>query len=98
MSVHLGASSPAIRHSQLIKRDSLFQLQRVTSVGGARFLVKFPVSDSTGPEHALLEHEFAVFQALASERVLAPVRFDASGSLVAHYEDCDGLPLDVVST
>jgi predicted ATPase/GAF domain-containing protein len=83
-------SSPSIKHSELIKRDALFQLQRVTSVGGNRFLVKFPVSERPGPEHLLLEHEFGVFETLASEHVLAPLRLDASG---AHYEDCDGVPL-----
>jgi predicted ATPase/GAF domain-containing protein len=82
--------------SHALKRDALFQLQRVATAEGGRFLVKFAVSELGGGEDTLLRNEFSVFQQLDSEHVLRPVRLEGeSGKLAAYYEDLDGTPLSL---
>jgi predicted ATPase/GAF domain-containing protein len=85
---------PVIRESLFLKRDSFFQVQRVVTSGGERFLLKLGASDPPGVEEALLENEFRILRQVQSEHVLAPVRIDTRHERVAaYYEDLDGRSL-----
>ena len=77
--------------SVLVKRDSYFEVQRVSTRNDQRFLVKFPVVDLDGGEDDLLEHEFRIFQRLRSRHTLVPRALESKGErLAAEYEDLDG--------
>jgi predicted ATPase/GAF domain-containing protein len=83
-------SQLVIKESRVLKRDSFFQLQRVTTREGESLLVKVAVSDM-GNEETLLEREFERFKALGSVHSLKPLRLErVQGKLGAYYEDVDG--------
>lgn len=89
---------PLISESRALKHDALFQLQRVVTQSGERFLVKFAVSELRGLEDALLEREFELFQRLGCEHVLEPIRLDTGGDKPsAFYRDVDGIALTLGS-
>ncbi len=88
------AALTSITEAQVLKRDGLFQVQRVVTQLGARYLVKFAVADLDGTEESFLVHEYRLLETLRSRRALVPVRFDRSGGAgVAYYEDFAGVPL-----
>jgi hypothetical protein len=78
-------STPAVQDSIVLKRDTLFQLQRVFTRGGRRLLVKFAVADWRGVEDTLLESEFRIFELLGGERVLQPIALETGDKLSARY-------------
>jgi predicted ATPase/GAF domain-containing protein len=79
---------------RVLKEDTYFELRRVRSIHGRRYLLKLPAADHQSAREELLVREFALFKTLRCDQCVAPVELSRIGeSKGAYYEDFDGEPL-----
>jgi predicted ATPase/GAF domain-containing protein len=84
----------SIIQAHVVKQDRSFQLKRVFTSDGERYLVKFSLHQNSRTEQALLEREFDAITQIQSRVTLNPIRLAALGDRAGiYYEDFDGAPL-----